>query len=294
MIKIKELCPSASWLLIDISQLVLIIFGVITLYYPILVGLVDDWLSNANYSHGFFIPAISGYMIYTMVDELRYVKPIPVNWGFGLLFLSLVQLVVGKVGSEFFLQRTSLIPLLLGLILFLLGSTFARKLLLPVFYLLFMIPLPAIIWNKIAFPLQLFASTLTEHVIRLFGIPVIREGNILHLAQTTLEVVDACSGLRSLTTMFALSAAMAWFTGYSSVRKMVLFLIAAPIAILANITRLFITAILASFFGAEVAQGFLHDFSGLVTFALGLVMLVSVSSLLSRYAINSETNKGSQ
>lgn len=287
------MCPSTSWLLIDISQLVLIIFGVITLYYPILVGLVDDWLSNANYSHGFIIPAISGYMIYTMVDEFRDLKPIPVNWGLALLFLGLVQLVVGKVGSEFFLQRTSLIPLLLGLILFLLGRAYARKLLLPVFYLLFMIPLPAIVWNKIAFPLQLFASTLTEHVIRLFGIPVIREGNILHLAQTTLEVVDACSGLRSLTAMFALSAALAWFTGYSSVRKLVLFLTAAPIAILANIIRLFITAILAAFFGAEVAQGFLHDFSGLVTFALGLVMLVSVSSLLGQHAINSKTKKGS-
>lgn len=293
MKKIRGLCPSTSRLLIDISQLVLIIFGVFTLYYPVLIGLVDDWLSNANYSHGFIIPAISGYMIYTMFDEFRDFKPIPVNWGLALLFLSLVQLVVGKVGSEFFLQRTSLIPLLLGLILFLLGRTYTRKLLLPVFYLLFMIPLPTIIWNKIAFPLQLFASTLTEHVIRLFGIPVIREGNILHLAQTTLEVVDACSGLRSLTAMFALSAALAWFTGYSSVRKLVLFLTAAPIAILANIIRLFITAILAAFFGAEVAQGFLHDFSGLVTFALGLVMLVSVSSLLGQHAINFKINKGS-
>ena len=143
-----------------------------------------------------------------------------------------------------------------------------------------MVPLPAIIWNQISFPMQLFSTVLTEHIIRLIEIPVFRQGNILFLTQTTLEVVDACSGLRSLVTMFALSAALAWFADFSQPRKWILFFMAAPIAIIANIIRLTITAILASKYGSVVAQGFLHDFSGMATFFIGLAMLVGVNSLL--------------
>ena len=128
--------------------------------------------------------------------------------------------------------------------------------------------------------MQLYSSAITEKVIQRVGIPVFREGNVLHLAQTTLEVVDACSGLRSLTTMFALSAALAWFSGYETWKKWVLFLAAAPIAIFANIIRLTGTAGLASFYGEKVAQGFLHEFSGLFTFVFGLMLLVLTNRFL--------------
>ena len=130
--------------------------------------------------------------------------------------------------------------------------------------------------------MQLFSTGLTENVVQLIGIPVLREGNILHLTETTLEVVDACSGLRSLTTMFALSAALAWFARYSLTKKWFLFLMAAPIAIFANIIRLTTTAILASKYGSEVAQGFLHEFSGFVTFFIGLALLVGLNTVLSK------------
>ena len=128
--------------------------------------------------------------------------------------------------------------------------------------------------------MQLFSSAVTEMVVRVVGIPVLREGNVLHLAQTTLEVVDACSGLRSLTTMFALSAAFAWFSGLSATKKWILFLAAVPIAIFANIVRLTGTAGLASIYGEKVAQGFLHDFSGLFVFIVGLFLLILTSKLL--------------
>ena len=153
---------------------------------------------------------------------------------------------------------------------------------LPILYLVFMIPLPAIIWNKIAFHMQLFGSYLTEQVVVLMGIPIFREGNVLHLANTTLEVVDACSGLRSLTTLFALSAVFAILSSHSTFQKWILFLAAAPIAIFANIVRLSATALLASKYGGDVAQGFLHDFSGLVVFAVGIILLVTVSNMLKK------------
>lgn len=260
----------------------LVLVGVFVLYFPFLVKLVGDWGTNDDYSHGYFIPFLSAFFIYSMRRELSQIQVRPNNWGLLLVALGLMQLLVAKIGSEFFLQRTSLIPVILGLILYLLGWEFFKKLFFPIFYLIFMIPLPAIIWNKIAFPMQLFASAITENVVYAIGIPIYREGNILHLAETTLEVVAACSGLRSLMTMFALSGALAYISILSNLKKWLLFFSAAPIAIVANITRLVGTAILASMFGSEVAQGFLHDFSGLVVFLLGLSLLISFNVFLSK------------
>jgi exosortase len=258
----------------------MILGGLIALYHPIFASMAQDWLKNDNYSHGFLIPLISGYMVWSVKDALRGLPLRPVNWGIVALLAGLAQLYIGRVGSEYFLQRSSIILVLLGIVLFLAGMAVARKVIVPLMYLLFMVPLPAIIWNKIAFPMQLFASAVTEVAIRAIGIPVMREGNVLHLAQTTLEVVDACSGLRSLTAMFALSAAFSWFSGLSTAKKWVLFFAAVPIAILANIARLTGTAGLASLYGAKAAQGFLHDFSGLLVFVVGLLLLVLTSKLL--------------
>jgi len=265
---------------VDVALLLLIFLALAGLYYPVAIKLTKVWLMNDNYSHGFFIPFVSLYMVYTLRKELRQLPVEPTNLGIVFLAIGLCQLVFATMGSEFFLKRISFIPLLFGIILFLFGTKYARKLAVPVLYLLFMIPLPTIIWNKIAFPMQLFSTKLTAMVIQLLGIPVLREGNILHLMDTTLEVVDACSGLRSLTTIFALSAAIIWFTHCSTVKKWVFFFMAAPIAVAANIIRLVFTAVLASYYGPEMAEGFLHEFSGIVTFLLGMVMLMVLKKVL--------------
>ena len=264
----------------NLVSILLPLAALVGLYYPVLTSLAQDWSTNDNSSHGFFIPLISGYMVYALREELGRSAVRPANWGFIVLLAGLGQLYVARVGSEYFLQRTSLILVLLGLVLFLWGKELTKKLLLPIGYLLFMVPIPAIIWNKIAFPMQLFSSAVTERVIQAIGLPVFREGNVLHLAQTTLEVVDACSGLRSLTTMFALAAALAWFSDFATWKKWLLFFAAAPVAIFANIVRLTATAGLASFYGEKVAQGFLHDFSGLFTFVFGLALLILTSKIL--------------
>jgi exosortase len=264
-----------------------VLSGVLVLYFPFLKTLVADWGVNEDYSHGYFIPFLSAYFIYTMREELSELQVQPSIWGLLLISLGFAQLLIGKVGSEYFLQRTSFILVILGVILFFLGWEFFKKLLFPILYLLFMVPLPAIIWNKIAFPMQLFASAITENVVYAIGIPIYREGNVLHLAETTLEVVAACSGLRSLMTMFALSGALAFLSILTTSRKWILFISAAPIAIVANILRLSGTALLASQFGSEVAHGFLHDFSGIVVFVIGLLMLMGVNSGLSKVGFRS-------
>lgn len=262
--------------------LLLVMCAIIALYYPFLQDLIVDWDTNDDYSHGYFIPFISLYMIYSIREKLVQQPIRPVNSGLLLFSAGLAILIVAKIGSEFFLQRSSFIVVLLGAVLFFLGGKLFRLLFLPIIYLIFMIPLPAIIWNKIAFPMQLFGSYLTEHVIRFLGIPIYREGNVLHLVETTLEVVAACSGLRSLMTMFALAGLLAFISVLPTWKKYLLFFSAAPVAIVANIFRLSGTALLASKYGSDVAHGFLHDFSGLVVFALGFTMLISVNTLLSK------------
>lgn len=260
----------------------LVLIALAILYFPYLQTLVTDWNHDDNYSHGYFIPVIFLYMLFSIKDKILATEIQPLNSGILLIGAGLASLLIAKIGSEFFLQRSSFIIVLLGLILFLLGKKHFKLLSLPVLYLIFMIPLPTIIWNKIAFPLQLFGSFITEKVIRILGIVVLREGNILHLSNTTLEVVAACSGLRSLVTMFAMSSLLAWISQLPTGRKWLLFFAAAPTAIFANVIRLTVTAILASYFGGEVAQGFLHDFSGIFTFGVGFVLLMSFSKIIEK------------
>ena len=258
----------------------IIAVALIGLYWPFLGALIQDWGENPDYSHGYFIPFVVAYMVYSRRRQLAETIARPMNSGLIVVLLGLMLLIVGKISSEFFAQRLSFIVVLLGLTAFFGGRPFLSLFASPVLYLIFMIPLPAIIWNQIAFPMQIFSTTLTEKVIYAMGIPVFREGNVLHLAETTLEVVAACSGLRSLLTMFALAGALAFFSGFSRWRKTALFFSAAPVAILANIIRLTGTAFLANIYGAKVAEGFLHEFSGLVVFFLGLLMLIGVHNLL--------------
>lgn len=266
----------------SLMTMAVVLTALLLLYLPFLQTLVADWGSNDDYSHGYFIPVLTAYFIYTRLDQLRHSPVVPNNFGLLVIVAGLGQLILAKIGSEFFLQRTSLIVVLVGVVLFFYGRHYLRVLFVPIAYLLFMVPLPAILWNTISFPMQLFASFLTEKVVYFLGIPIFREGNVLHLAETTLEVVAACSGLRSLVTMFALSAALAFVSNLSNPKKMLLFASAMPIAVIANITRLSFTAILASQYGSQMAQGFLHEFSGIAVFFLGLGLLLLVNKFLAR------------
>jgi exosortase len=145
-----------------------------------------------------------------------------------------------------------------------------------------MVPLPAIIWNKLAFPLALFASKISADLVGFMGLSILREGNILILPNITLQVVEACSGLRSLTTLLALSAFVAFFVDHPAWKKWLLFLSGVPIALASNVVRLAGTAVLARHFGSQAAHGFIHDFSGWVVFVLGLLMLLGVNAVLTK------------
>lgn len=244
-------------------------------------GLVKDWSSDPNYSHGFLIPFVSAYIIWSRRESLSKYRPNPSNWGLIVVAAGLLLYIVGVVGNVSFMMRSAMIVVLFGFSLYFLGARITRCLAVPIGYLLFMIPLPSIIWNRVAFPLQLLAAGMTANAAYLLHLPVLREGNILYLPNTTLEIVDACSGLRSLTSLLALGGACAAISRLGIRRKWMLFLSSVPIAIGVNVFRLTFTAAVAYTIGARAAQGFLHELSGLIIFMLAVALFALVHRLLS-------------
>jgi exosortase len=191
-------------------------------------------------------------------------------------------LLLGNLATEYFTMRFSILVVLGGIILFLLGKEFFKTLVFPIVFLIFMIPIPSVLMDRITFPMQLFASKVAARSLHLIGIPVLREGNVIQLANTSLEVAEACSGIRSLISLLALSVVFAYFSQNATWKRIVLVLSTFPIAIIANAARVTGTGILAHHYGDKVAQGFFHGFSGWILFVVAFVCLFIVGGLLSK------------
>lgn len=282
-------------------------------YATVLAKLGHDWWTDENYSHGLLIPLIIGFILWSQRERLTRTSQRPAMWlGLTAVVLSLLALWAGTAGAELYMQRTSLVLMFAGIALYFWGFNLLRLLIVPLFLLLLAIPIPAIIFNKIAFPLQLFASRCAVWAMTLFDIPVLRQGNVIELmplgARQTkkLEVVEACSGIRSLMTLVTLAVVFAYFThpregsgdggtGASTFRvaltrlrtfgfwrSAIIVLSAIPIAILTNALRVSGTGILARYYGTQVADGFFHSFSGWVIYVVASLMLFGVGWLLDR------------
>ncbi len=259
-----------------VLRIILVLTSFFFLYAHALSTLISDWSNDPNFSHGFFIIPMALYMVWTKKEKLADMKPTPSNQGLFIIFIGVMIHLAGHTGAELFLMRFSMIVTLAGILVFLLGWAFFRVLIIPLIFLILMIPIPAIIWNKLAFPLQLMAARLSATLIQFIQIPVFRQGNILQLANTSLEVVDACSGLRSLTSLIALTGLFAYIAPLTGFKKWVLFFSAIPIAVAVNVFRLTFTAAMAFWISPDMAHGFLHDLSGMFIFvgALALVYLI--------------------
>lgn len=260
-----------------------VLLGLLTaLYYEIFAGLVYDWDNDPNYSHGFLVPLMSAYFVYERWNRLRQTPIQPSSLGIPLLLCGVGLLVIGSVGAELFAQRISFIVVLTGLILLLFGKRILMTLGLPLVFLLFMIPLPAIVVNTIAFPLQIFAAQTASFCLFNLGIPVLREGNLITLAGSTLEVAEACSGLRSLMALLALGTVYAYFSQRQMWKRWVLVLLSIPIAILANAFRVTGTGILANYWGTEAAEGFYHTFEGWIVFVVAFILLLICGTIIGK------------
>lgn len=254
------------------------------LYAGVLHDLVRDWSQDDNYSHGFLIPPLAAYFVWERRNRLARAVRRPSLWGLALVLASLGVLVAGVLGVEFFLTRASLIGVIAGSVVFLAGWSHLRILSFPLAFLLLMIPLPALIFNQIAFPLQLFASKFGTNVLQYCSVPVLREGNVIVLASTRLEVAEACSGIRSLISLLTLGIIFGYFTDRRLPVRVVIALSTIPIAIFANGLRVAGTGLAAHYYGPEAAEGFFHSFSGWLVFLVAFVMLFLVVQVVRRVA----------
>jgi len=264
-----------------IVQAVALISLIAYLYFSILWRLVESWSIDPNFSHGFFIPVFAGYVLWERRGKLAALSiSTSFLWGLVLVAGSLGVLIVGVLGAELFLSRISFILLLGGLTVYFFGWRHFRGVLFPWGCLFLMVPIPAIIFNHIAFPLQLLASRFASWVLALTNVPVLREGNVLTLPAMTLEVVQACSGIRSLVSLVTLAVIYGYIMDSRVLRRVMLVLAAAPIAILANGLRVVGTGLLVHYWDPGKAEGFFHTFEGWVIFVLSLTMLFSFHGLL--------------
>ncbi len=262
-------------------QIVVLLAFFAVIYAPVIVDLVLDWNADDNYSHGFLIIPISAFLIWQKRKTLSEIHLETCKWGLLLVAGSLILLLIGVAGAEFFTTRVSMVGLLASVILYLTGWRYTREIWFPIAFLLFMIPVPYILYYSATFPLQLFGSKVAAVAIGLLGIPHLRQGNIIHLPDNySLEVAEACSGLRSLVTLLALAALLAYWTQNNKYKSIILFLAAIPIAIGANVFRISVTAIGAYGISRKIAEDFLHELSGTIVFLFSLVCLLILSSLL--------------
>lgn len=250
-------------------------------YWQILYYMVLHWQQVPDYNHGFLVAPLAVYFAYERKRKLRRI-PIQGSW-LGLIPLSvgLVSLAVGRLGVELTTMRSGFVFTLIGLVLLLLGKRMFRALAFPLLFLFLMVPLPQSLVNVIAFPLQLIAASAAVSAMQMSGIPVLLEGNIIHLAHTDLFVEQACSGLRSLTSLITIGVIFAYFFRKTIGERVILVASTIPIAIVVNSFRVALTGALAHYFGKEAATGVIHELEGLFTFVLALMLLFIEAHLLS-------------
>lgn len=252
---------------------------IVACHAPVLQALVRQWYNDPDMGHGFFVPAIAAYVAWQKRGELL-AQPLVTNWwGLVIVVYAALQSYLASLGAELFLARTAFVFSVIGAVLFLGGTKVARVLAFPLFLLFFMVPIPAILYNQVTFPLQLLASRTATAALLIAQIPVLREGNIMELPNKTLSVVEACSGIRSLLSLSFLSLVYGHFFEKSTWVRVALFLSTIPIAVLANSSRVTFTGILAEL-KPDLAEGFFHMLEGWVIFMVALAMLVAFHRIL--------------
>lgn len=252
----------------------------IALYYRIGIKLVSDWYNIPDYSHGFLVPLFSIFLLWDNRNKIAATRIQPSWAGLPLVVFGLLILIFGVYGVDLFTSRVSFVILLSGLVWTFLGSAMLRQLRFPVLVLLLAIPFPAIIFNQITFPLQLLASKLASSILPLLGVPTLQEGNVIQLPVMKLEVAEACSGIRSLMSLFTLAVFYGYFLERTTRRRLILALASIPIAVAANAIRIVGTGLCVQYWDPTKALGFFHEFSGWVIFVISLGCLYLIHRLM--------------
>jgi exosortase len=246
-------------------------------YGFVLLSLAQQWADDPNYAHGFFVPIMAAWLARRRRDRFNAAPQSPDAMGILVVLAGAALYLVGVLAAELFTTRISLIVVVAGLVLALEGRARLRTMAFPIAFLLFMIPLPYILYYRLTFPLQIESSRVAAGILTAVGLPVIREGNVLHLEGYSLEVVTACSGLRSIMTLGTIGVFLTDLIPMSRVGLVCYAALIVPVAMGANVARLAVTAGLAAIAGPETAESFLHELSGLVLFVTGVLALFIIA-----------------
>jgi exosortase len=253
------------------------------LYGPTIYHLVLQWAStDSDFSHGFFVPLFSAFVLWQEHERLSQIIPKPSWSGLALLALALGVLIVGRLGAELFLARVSMLLLIAAIVVLFMGWNFFRAIFFPWAFLLLMIPIPTLVFNQITFPLQLLASRVAADVLPLLGVPVLREGNLINLPSMALNVAEACSGIRSLMSLACLAIIYGYLTERRVMVRWVLALASVPIAVAANSARIIGTGLVVNYWDPDKALGFYHVFEGWLVFVVSLVALYLLHVLIQK------------
>ena len=259
----------------------LVVVLLIAVYYQVIWKLVIDWWQVSDVSHGFLVPPFAAFLLWERRKTLRKVEIAPSWSGIPVLAGGLAVLLLGVYGAELFLSRISLLIVLAGLTLTFAGREMLVKVQFALLVLLLAIPIPAIIFNQITLPLQTLSAKSASALLPLFGVPVLREGNVIVLPMMKLEVAQACSGIRSLMSLLTVSILLGYFLESSLLRRSLLALASIPIAIIANSIRILGTGLCVQYWDPDKASGFFHEFSGWVMFLVSLACLYVVHRTMS-------------
>ena len=258
-------------------------------YLPIIIWMVDRWLAKESYyGHGFLIPLVSLFFIWQKRDALKKIRISSDISGLAFVVIGLFVNIICASLKVYFISGFSLVFVLYGLVLFFFGREMARKLIFPIFFLLAMIPLPLVLIGTITVKMKLFAAQVATFTLNRIGFPSIRDGSIIRMPNSFIEVEAPCSGLRSLISLLTLGLLFAYTSRASYVKKGILFLSSVPIAVASNVVRIIMIATVNDLYGGKVAMGFFHDFTGFLVFAIAFVGLFGVSRIIEPRGINED------
>lgn len=268
--------PRASLLLFA-----LLITAFVTATFPVWKALIATWSSSDEYSHGFFIIPLCCYIVWRKKDTLLDIPIKPSKLGLACTIFSLLLYLLAHLAEISTVRSFSMVLLIAGIILYFYGFRMLKELMFPLFLLLFMIPVPAQIYSQLTIPLQLFVSKTSVAAASLLGIPIYREGNVIHLPDRTMQVVRACSGLRSIISLLTLGAILGYFTLKSNFLRSILFLSGIPAAIFVNIIRVLLLVMAFHYFNYDLTTGSIHTIFGVIIFFLALLFIIVIKGVLS-------------
>jgi len=280
-LRISGTPPSSVAAKLSSSLAALALSAFIFAYFPVWRDLIGAWSRSPESSHGFFIIPIFAFLVWKKSSTLTRLEPEGSTLGLLIVILSLLLYLFAHYAEIITLRSLSIVPLIAGVVIYLYGFPIFKELIFPITLLLFMIPIPSQIYSYLTIPLQLFVSKVSVWVAASLGVSVLREGNVIHLPEHTLQVVRACSGMRSMVSLLALSAVFGYLTLKSNLLRFGLFLVGVPVAIVVNAFRVLLILLAFHYLHADLTRGISHQALGILVFIVALLILLIIRRVIS-------------